>query len=61
MKSAVALLAVVAVAFLPSPGQAEQYPSGGNVVHTNPVPVVLHRIVPPYRGVHVYQGRGGRR
>lgn len=30
---------------------------GGQVVHSRRAPVALHRAVPPYRGVHVYQGR----
>jgi hypothetical protein len=29
----------------------------GQVVHSRRAPVVLHRAVPPFRGVHVYQGR----
>ena len=36
---------------------AEQYTRNVNgrtvVVHTNPVPVILHRAVPPYLGKHV--------
>jgi hypothetical protein len=36
---------------------AEQYQSAGHVVHTRLAPVVAHRIVPPFRGVHVYQPR----
>lgn len=39
------------------PAHAEQYVRKVNgkevVVHTNPVPVVLHRVVPPYLGKHV--------
>jgi hypothetical protein len=33
--------------------------AGGHVVHTRRAPVILHRAVPPFKGVHVYQG--GRR
>jgi hypothetical protein len=40
---------------------AEQFVSGGHVVHTRLAPVVAHRLVPPYRGVHVYAGRNTRR
>ena len=36
---------------------AEQYVRGNQVVHTRVAPVVVHRIFPPYRGVHVYEGR----
>lgn len=41
--------------------QAEQYAAGSQVVHTRRAPVVAHKVVPPFRGVHVYEGRGGRR
>jgi hypothetical protein len=52
------LLSLIAAAFLgESTAQAEQYTRGGNVVHTRRLPVVAHRIVPPFRGVHVYSGR----
>ena len=54
----------LAVSLLAAPGtffvfdvNAEQYASGRNVVHTRRLPVVAHRIVPPFRGVHVYAGR----
>lgn len=59
---ALALSAVVALTFLiPAAGEGAQTNSNGQVVHSNPVPVILHRLVPPNRGVHVYQGRAGRR
>jgi hypothetical protein len=29
----------------------------GQVVHSRRAPVVLHRAVPPFHGVHVYGGR----
>jgi hypothetical protein len=39
-----------------STAQARQYSNGrGQVVHTRRAPVVMHRAVPPFRGVHVYQ------
>jgi hypothetical protein len=45
------LLAVSAVS-----AEARQSASGrGQVVHTRRAPVMLHRAVPPFRGVHVYQ------
>ena len=43
---------------------ARQQAINGQVVHTRAAPVVLHRAVPPFKGVHVYEnpGRGeGRR
>lgn len=46
---------------LPTAAHAEQYVSGDHVVHTRLAPVVAHKLVPPYRGVHVYQGRAVRR
>ncbi len=49
------LLAIPAVAW------ADQYVRGGQVVHTRLAPVVAHRVLPPYRGVHVYEGRPARR
>ncbi|MHB1035910.1 MAG: hypothetical protein ACYC35_02840 [Pirellulales bacterium] len=54
--TAVVLLSLSAV------GEAKQYQavtaSGKHVVvHTNPIPVAIHRILPPYGlGIHVYQG-----
>jgi hypothetical protein len=46
---------------LPAISRAEQYVSGDHIVHTRLAPVIAHRLVPPYRGVHVYQGRTIRR
>jgi hypothetical protein len=55
------LIATLLIASLPlmtpERAQAEQYVSGGQVVHTRRLPVIAHRIVPPFRGVHVYGGR----
>jgi hypothetical protein len=30
---------------------------GAKVVHTRIAPVVMHRVLPPFYGRHVYQGR----
>ncbi len=46
---------------LASVAKAEQYASGDHVVHTRLAPVIAHKIVPPFKGVHVYQGRAARR
>ncbi len=57
-------IALIAVMLLTSPVSlfAEQYTnSNGQVVHTRLAPVIAHKAVPPFRGVHTYQGRGGRR
>jgi hypothetical protein len=56
-----ALLIALALIAFPVAARAEQYASNGQVVHTRRAPVVAHKIVPPFRGVHTYQGRGGRR
>lgn len=53
------ILVLVATIFVPVSASAEQYVSGGKVVHTRRAPVIAHRLVPPFRGVHVYAG--GRR
>jgi len=34
-----------------------QSDGSGHVVHSRRAPVVLHRALPPYTGIHVYQGR----
>ena len=51
-----ALLLALIVFAAPSIAHARQYRVGGNVVHTRRAPVIMHRLVPPYAGVHVYQG-----
>ena len=56
-KGALALVAVAVTGSLPSSSEATQYKKIVNgkevVVHTNPIPVVLHRLVPPQHGRHV--------
>jgi hypothetical protein len=47
---------------LPNVAEAKKYTAVRNgkvvVVHTNPAPVIVHRIFPPYGlGKHVYGGR----
>jgi hypothetical protein len=42
---------------VPLVAAAEQYAVGNHVVHTRAAPVIVHRVFPPYRGVHVYAGR----
>ena len=57
-------IAFIAVLVFGSPVSllAEQYVgNNGQVVHTRLAPVIAHKAVPPFRGVHAYQGRGGRR
>ncbi len=34
--------------------EAKQYQRGGNVVHTRMAPVAMHRMFPPFTGIHVY-------
>jgi hypothetical protein len=57
MKSIVLFVTLLTIG-LASTASAEQYPTAsGQVVHTRRAPVVMHRVLPPFRGVHVYQGR----
>jgi len=55
-----ALIVLVLVAS-PSVSRAELAVSSGQVVHSRLAPVIAHKVVPPFRGVHVYQGRSSRR
>lgn len=56
-KGALTLVAVAVTGSLPSYSEATQYKKIVNgkevIVHTNPIPVVLHRLVPPQHGRHV--------
>jgi hypothetical protein len=56
-----ALLFGLLVITLSSAANAEQYASGDHVVHTRLAPVIAHKVVPPFKGVHVYEGRAARR
>jgi hypothetical protein len=57
LKAAMVLASVVAVMATTFEADAAQYTQIVNgkevVVHTNPIPVVLHRLVPPQHGRHV--------
>jgi hypothetical protein len=59
MRTLIVLFALAAL--LPATARAERYAAfingGEHVVHTRRAPVIMHRAVPPYKGVHVYQGR----
>ena len=57
MRSAALLVLVSLSLFAPAAVRADQYVSGGKVVHTRLAPVVMHRLSPPFRGRHVYSGR----
>jgi hypothetical protein len=62
MFTRVALSAALAILLsVPNFSSAAQFQSGGNVVHTRLAPVVMHRVFPPYWGVHRYQRAGGMR
>jgi len=53
-----AALILVLLLAAPAVATAEQFVTpDGHVVHTRLAPVVVHKVFPPYRGVHVYQGR----
>jgi len=51
------LIAALIFAALPLTLLADQHYSGGQVVHSRRVPVIAHRVVPPFKGIHVYEGR----
>ncbi|XZE19989.1 hypothetical protein SH449x_005323 [Pirellulaceae bacterium SH449] len=57
LKGAMVLASVVAAMATSSQADAAQHTQIVNgrevVVHTNPIPVVLHRLVPPQHGRHV--------
>jgi hypothetical protein len=58
MKRWIFALAIVALA-MPSSAYARgarYMADNGQVVHSRRAPVIMHRVVPPFRGVHVYQG-----
>lgn len=54
------LLVALVILALPLTARAERYAQGGNVVHSRRAPVIAHRMVPPFKGVHVYEGRARR-
>jgi len=58
------LLIALTLLTLPLAAQARQYSinRGGRdyVAHTRVAPVVVHRALPPFKGQHVYAGRGER-
>jgi hypothetical protein len=53
-KLAIAALVLTSIAAV---AEAARRGGGGQVVHSRRAPVVLHRALPPYTGVHVYQGK----
>ena len=58
------LLPLLLLLALPLAAQARQYSvRSGNkeyVAHTRMAPVIMHRALPPFKGQHVYAGRGER-
>ncbi len=57
-----AIAVVVSASFSGGTVRAEQIMTrNGQVVHTRVAPVLMHRAVPPYRGVHVYHRSYNRR
>ena len=54
-------LIFLALFFVPFTAEARQYVTRINgrehVVHTRVAPVVVHRVFPPYKGIHIYEGR----
>lgn len=59
MRQAISLLVLVVVLGWSGTASAKQYVRNVHgrevVVHTNPIPVVLHRMVPPQHGRHITQ------
>lgn len=55
-------LPVLLILALPLAAEARQYSvrngSRDYVAHTRMAPVVMHRALPPFKGQHVYAGRG---
>jgi hypothetical protein len=41
----------------PTTARGNQQAAGAQIVHNRRAPVIAHRVVPPFRGVHVYEGR----
>ncbi len=59
MKSWMVAMALVALA-VPSAAWArgtKTMAENGQIVHSRRAGVIMHRAVPPFRGVHVYEGR----
>jgi hypothetical protein len=58
------ILPLLLLVALPLAAQARQYGvrNGGKeyVAHTRMAPVIMHRALPPFKGQHVYAGRGER-
>lgn len=51
-----ALLALVFALSLTASASARQYSNGrGKVVHSNVLPVLMHRISPPFTGIHIWE------
>jgi hypothetical protein len=57
MRSLIVAVALVASLVAGTAAQAQQTVQGGRVVHSRVAPVVMHRVLPPFGGVHVYGGR----
>lgn len=55
MRSLILSLLVIAVTALPGFARGRSNSANGHVVHSRRAPVIIHRAVPPFSGVHVYQ------
>ena len=61
MRTLSSLLLIAAMLLVVSSAQAAKQTDGqGHVVHTRLAPVLLHRAVPPFKGMHTYQGESQR-
>jgi len=55
MKATTFILCVISIIVGTPDAFARQYVTArGQVVHTRRAPVVVHRVLPPFRGQHVY-------
>lgn len=61
MSALILRLSFVVLLFIAPAARADQYvvrtASGAKIVHTRIAPVIVHRVLPPFHGRHVYQGR----
>jgi hypothetical protein len=55
MRSIAIVLAFVSIAAPAFARGGKSYSASGQVVHSRRAPVLMHKAVPPYGGVHVYE------
>jgi hypothetical protein len=55
MRFAILSLLLVGAVALPAFARGKTYTAGGQVVHSRRAGVIMHKAVPPFAGVHVYE------